>query len=177
MEWLTHPFVLGLGLGLILAVVLWIQGIWKRRSLVKDIANLREHLHTQMEISAKGNESSKSELEALKKQAENLRITVATLKAKPGRAELRTLHIYDKAIHLMFEKAPGFAPAWEGILKEAEQDMQQTEKGFFPLIRKVFRPSLPQGAQSAIPQPGVTDPSQAGDQVVDAESEEPRTNN
>ncbi len=46
MAWLTHPFVLGLGLGLILALVLWIQGIWKRRSLVKDIANLRDHLLT-----------------------------------------------------------------------------------------------------------------------------------
>ncbi len=172
MAWLTHPFVLGLGLGLILAVVLWVQAIWKRRSLVKDIANLRDHLHTHMEISAKGNETSKSELEGLRKQAENLRITVATLKSKPGRAELRTLHIYDKAIHMMFEKAPGFAPAWEGVLKEAEQDMQQTEKGFFPLIRKVFRPSLPQGGQSAIPQPGMTDSTQAGGQAVDAEAKD-----
>ena len=170
MAWLTHPFVLGLGLGLILAVVLWIQGILKRRSLVKDLANLKDHLHTHMEISAKGNESSRSELETLKKQAENLRITVATLKAKPGRAELRTLHIYDKALHMMFEKAPGFAPAWESILKEAEQDMEQTEKGFFPLIRKVFRPSLPQGTSSAVPTPGMTDSTQAGDRVVDAES-------
>jgi len=172
MAWLTHPFVLGLGLGLIVAVYLWIQGILKRRSLVKELANLKDHLHTHMEISAKGNESSKSELEALKKQTENLRITVATLKAKPGRAELRTLHIYDKALHMMFEKAPGFAPAWESILKEAEQDMQQTEKGFFPLIRKVFRPSLPQGAASADSAPGTTNPSQAGEQVVDAESKD-----
>jgi hypothetical protein len=170
MAWLTHPFVLGLGLGLILAVVLWVQGIFKRRSLVKDLANLKDHLHTHMEISAKGNESSKSELEALKKQTENLRITVATLKAKPGRAELRTLHVYDKALHMMFEKAPGFAPAWESILKEAEQDMQETEKGFFPLIRKVFRPSLPQGTPSSASQSGITDPTQAGDPVVDAEA-------
>ena len=172
MEWLTHPFVLGLGLGLILTLVVWIQGILKRRSLAKDIANLKNHLHTQMEISAKGNETSRSELEALKKQAENLRITVATLKSKPGRAELRTLHIYDKAIHLMFERAPGFAPAWESILKEAEQDMEQTEKGFFPLIRKVFRPSLPQDTQSTMPQPGMTDSAPSGNQVIDAESKD-----
>jgi hypothetical protein len=170
MAWLTHPFVLGLGLGLILAVVIWIQAIWKRRSLVKDIASLKDHLHTHMEISAKGNEAGKSELETLKKKTENLRITVATLKAKPGRAELRALHVYDKAIHMMFEKAPGFAPAWETTLKEAEQDMQQTEKGFFPLIRKVFRPSLPPATNSATPTPNVTDPTQSGTQVVDAES-------
>jgi hypothetical protein len=172
MAWLTHPFVLGLGLGLILTVYLWIQGILKRRSLVKELANLKDHLHTHMEISAKGNESSKSELETLKKQTENLRITVATLKAKPGRAELRTLHVYDKALHMMFEKAPGFAPAWESILKEAEQEMEQTEKGFFPLIRKVFRPSLPQATSSATSGPGVTASSQAEDQVVDAEAKD-----
>lgn len=173
MEWLLdHPFVLGLGIGLILAIVVWVQGFLKRRSLVREIAKLKQHLHTHMEISAKGNESNKSELETLKKQAENLRITVGTLKAKPGRAELRTLHIYDKAVHLMFEKAPGFAPAWEGILKEAEQDMEETEKGFFPLIRKAFRPSLPQGAQSAMPQPGLTDPASSANQVVDTEAKD-----
>ena len=172
MAWLTHPFVLGLGLGLVLMIIVWVQGILKRRSLVREIANLKNHLHTHMEISAKGNESNKNELETLKKQAENLRMTVATLKAKPGRTELRTLHIYDKAIHLMFERAPGFAPAWEGILKEAEQDMQDTEKGFFPLMRKVFRPSLPQGTQSNDSQPGVTTPTPTAGEVVDAEAKD-----
>ena len=46
------------------------------------------------------------------------------------------------------------------------------EKGFFPLIRKVFRPSLPQSTSSAASGPGMTDPSQSGDQVVDAEAKD-----
>lgn len=142
MELLTHPFSIGLGTGLILALVIWINGILKRRSLVKEIRSLKEHLHTQMGINARGNESTMQELEELRKQTENLRVTNATLKQKPGRTELQTLAVYDKALHMMFAKAPGFAPAWENILAEANEDLQRTETGLIPLIRSVLRPSL-----------------------------------
>lgn len=136
MEFLTHPFSIGLGTGLILVLVVWINGILKRRSLVK------EHLHTQMGINARGNESTITEIAELRKQTENLRVTNATLKQKPGRAELQTLAVYDKALHIMFAKAPGFAPAWENILEEANDDLKRAETGLIPLIRSVFRPSL-----------------------------------
>ncbi len=171
MAWLTQPFTIGLGIGLILAAVIWIQSWLKRRDLIKDITRLKDHLHTQMEISAKGNDSTKSELETVKKQTENLRITVATLKAKPGRAELRTLHVYDKVIHMMYEKAPGFASAWESMLKEADQEIQQTDTGFLPLMRKVFRPSLPQESPSTT---ATSDPPHGGQpdsQVIDVDTE------
>lgn len=143
MELLTHPFSIGLGTGLILVLVVWINGILKRRSLVKEIRSLKEHLHTQMGINARGNESTVTELEELRMQTENLRVTNATLKQKPGRAELQTLAVYDKALHIMFAKAPGFAPAWENILEEANEDLKRAETGLIPLIRSVFRPSLP----------------------------------
>jgi hypothetical protein len=145
MELLTHPFAIGLYAGLAVAAAVWIQGLLKRRSIARDSQLLRQHLHTQMEINAKGNESTRKELEDLRQRNENLKITVATLKGKPGRAELRTLHLYDKAVHLMYEKAPGFASSWESILREAESELEKSETGILPLIRKAFRPSLTQG--------------------------------
>ncbi|MDA1277271.1 MAG: hypothetical protein O2960_24945 [Verrucomicrobia bacterium] len=151
MELLTHPFSLGLGAGILLAAAVWINGILKRRGLAKEVKSLREHLHTQMGITARGNESTKKDLEDLRKQCENLRVTNATLKQKPGRAELATLALYDKALHIMQAKAPGFAPAWENILKDAEAEIQKIETGLLPMIRNVFRPSLSKAARNAQP--------------------------
>ena len=142
--------LIGFGVGVIIIFFIWVNGLFKRRTLKKEIKELKAHLHTQMEINAKGNTGSQKELESLKKKNENLRITVATLKNKPGRADLRTLYVYDKAIHKMYEKSPGFAGAWESFLRDADEEIQQTEKGKTPLIRKIFRPSLSREVTPAI---------------------------
>lgn len=146
MELLTSPFTLGLTLGIIFSMIVAISGWGKRRSVVKDNRILREHLHTQMAINSEGNRASMNEIEQLKKQNENLRISLATLKNRPEKSELRTLYLYDKAIHLMYEKAPGFAPAWESIIKEAETEIEKTSTGIIAWVRKVIRPSLPSGS-------------------------------
>jgi len=142
MELLQHPFVIGLGVGLIVAVVFWVSGMMNRRGLVKELATLREHLQRQMEINQKGSDEQKKELETLRAQNENLRVSNATLKQKPGRAEIQTLTVYDKALHIMNGRAPGFGPAWEGAVKEAEAEVAQADSGIVPMLRKVFRPSL-----------------------------------
>lgn len=145
MELLQHPFVIGLGVGLIVAVVFWISGLMNRRGLNKELKTLREHLQRQMEINQKGSDAQKKELEELRTQNENLRVSNATLKQKPGRAEIQTLTIYDKALHIMNGRAPGFGPAWEGAVKEAEAEVAQADSGIVPMLRKVFRPSLASG--------------------------------
>jgi len=149
MEWLHHPFSYGLGLGLIGIVFVWVSGFLKRRHLVAEIKNLRSHLHRQMEINQKGNDKVDKEVEELRRQNENLRVTNATLKQKPGRTELQTLVAYDKALRMMQGRVPGFAPAWESVLSDAEKEVQQSETGLLPLIRKAFRPSLKQGEAAA----------------------------
>lgn len=146
MEILSHPFTLGLLLGLVITAVVAINGWLKRRSLVKDNNLLREHLQVQMTINTKGNQETLQELEQLKKQNENLRVSLAALKNRPDKSELRTLYLYDKAIHMMYEKAPGFAPAWESFLKEAEAEMEKISTGFVAWARKVIHPSLTAGS-------------------------------
>jgi len=139
---LKTPFSLGLLLGLASTLVVAASSWIKRRSLVKDNSLLREHLHTHMTISAKGSQATLQELEQLKKQNENMRISLATLKNRPDKSELRTLYLYNKAIHLMYAKAPGFAPAWELIIAEAEIEMEKTSTGLIAWARKVIHPSL-----------------------------------
>ena len=148
-DFITNPFytfLVGLGVALLLAGYTWFNGVLRRRDLRGEVKALKEQLHRQMTIVDKGNAQTTKELEELRKQNENLRVTVATLKSKPGRAELHTLHVYDKAIRLMHKKAPGFAPAWEDVMAEAQSEADQIDNGLIGMVRKAFRPSLSVGS-------------------------------
>ena len=138
---IKSPFVWGLTLGLICTIIVWIQNFLRRKELKKKINDLETHLNTQMTITTRGHSELLKELEACKSRNENLRISIKTWQQKPGRADLRALHVYDRGIRLMVEKAPGFAPVWETVLKEAEEEFLQTETGIKSLITKVFRPT------------------------------------
>ena len=139
---LNNPLVAGvagLSLGLVLVLFVTVKAWLGRRSLEKENASL---LRGHILMHDTGHKTLTAELEKLKHQNENLRITVATLKTKTEKSELRTLHIYDKAIRLMHARAPGFAPVWESTLAEAEAEMQQIDTGMMAWIRKTIRPSL-----------------------------------
>ena len=133
-------------------VVGWVLSFVKSRFEVsaykKDIKQYQEHLNRQMKITNEGNKNLENDLEKLKKENENLRISVQTLGQKPGRAELRLLNIYDSTLRKMMMKAPGFSSAWEMALQEAETEYEASEKGFKSIIKKVFGPSLTQNSQT-----------------------------
>jgi len=140
-----HPFLFGLATGLVISIAVWVKGLLKNRALHKEIASLKESLYTKMQIEAKGHMNRETELEQLRQQNENLRVTVKSLQQKAGRNEIRQLHVYDKAIHSMLANAPGFAPTWEMVVKQAEEEIRETETGIGAFVRKVFVPrkSLP----------------------------------
>ncbi|MRR07103.1 MAG: hypothetical protein EG828_09185 [Deltaproteobacteria bacterium] len=140
-ELLKKPFTLGLLLGLACALVIAGSSWRKRRSLRKDACQLREHLHCQMTIQTKGNQAILEEIEQLKQQNENLRISLAALKNRPDKSELQRLFLYDKALQRMHEKAPGFAIVWESVIKEAEIEMEKTSSGLIAWARKIVRPA------------------------------------
>jgi predicted RNase H-like nuclease (RuvC/YqgF family) len=133
-------------------VVGWVLSFIKSRFEVagykKDIKQYQEHLNRQMKITNEGNKNLENDLEKLKKENENLRISIQTLGQKPGRAELRLLNIYDSTLRKMMMKAPGFSSAWEMALQEAETEYEASEKGFKSIIKKVFGPSLTQNSQT-----------------------------
>jgi len=135
---LNNRFVWGLALGLIFCGVVMVRGFFRRRELRKEIEKLRSHLHTKLEIDGAETERRKAELTQLKQERDNLRITVQSLNQKPGRKEIRQFYIYQTALDTMFEKAPGFAPAWQVTLKEAEQRFEKSETGVVPLLKRLM---------------------------------------
>lgn len=122
----------------------YIKSRFEVRGYKKELKEYKEHLNRQMKITNEGSKNLEGELTQLKKENENLRISVQTLGQKPGRAELRLLNIYDGALRKMMMKAPGFSSAWEMSLQEAEHEYQENEKGFKSIMKKVFSPSLNQ---------------------------------
>lgn len=136
------PFAQGLALGIFMCIVVYVRGFLRRRELAKEIERLRTHLHTKLEIDSADNERRKNELTSLRQERDNLRITVQSLNQKPGRKEIRQYFIYQTALDIMFEKAPGFAPAWQITLKEAEGLFEKSERGVVPLLKRLM-PTTP----------------------------------
>jgi len=134
----AHPFLFGLGTGLTVALFFWLRLVYAEYSHGRRVETLKGMLGTKMEVEARGQGALKEEMEKLRKQNENLRITVQTLRQKPGRAEVRQLHVYDAAVRSLLSRSPGFGPAWETVLKEAEAELAETETGVKAFVRRVF---------------------------------------
>uniref|UniRef100_UPI004055F51E LapA family protein n=1 Tax=Candidatus Electrothrix sp. TaxID=2170559 RepID=UPI004055F51E len=132
-----YPFLFGLVIGLIAALVFWVRSVLKTQKLNKEIKKLREHLHTKFEIESEDNERRKGELTQVRQERDNLRNMIQVLNQKPSKQEIRQTQIYQKAIETMFEKSPGFAPAWQITLKEAEEEMRNAEKGILPFFKRM----------------------------------------
>ncbi|XOF35085.1 MAG: hypothetical protein ACL93V_07305 [Candidatus Electrothrix sp. YB6] len=130
-------FLRGLIIGLLIALILWVRSLIKVRGLYADIKKLREHLHTKFEIESADNERRKQEMTQLRQERDNLRNMIQVLNQKPGKQEIRQAQVYQKAVETMFEKSPGFAPAWQITLKEAEEEMRKAEKGLLPFFKRM----------------------------------------
>lgn len=145
LEIIRMPFVWGLAIGLTLAILAWKSGLSTKLRLSRDIRRLENelrelqgHLNTQLKINAQGNQTLEKDLQRLREQNENLRVSLATAQSKPGRAEMRHYQVMEAAVRQMREQAPGFAPAWEKALRQAESEIEAGENGLKKLVRKVI---------------------------------------
>ncbi len=154
----VEQILYGLGAGLAVALGVSIGGWIKRRALVDEIDRLKKHLHTQMEISHEGTHKLKMDLEELKRQNENLRITLHTWQQKPGRAEQRNLQIYDRAVRSILATTPGFSMAWEAALKQAEMEVSSADQGLIAFAKRLILPGRAVIAEPARGQDGKADP-------------------
>ena len=136
----TSHFAWGFALGLLLVLFTWLSGLAKRSEARREVRRLREHLNTQMDITQRGNTALKTELDTLKTQNENLRVQVREWQTKPGRGEMRQLAVYDRAIRILNQNAPGFSPVWEKAVKESEEEIAATDTGVTSVLRRAFRP-------------------------------------
>jgi hypothetical protein len=149
---LSSHFLWGLIIGLLIWLFTVIKSYFSHRNIRKakdgtinhlknEKNKLKQHLQIQLEIESESKERQKQTLEKLREENENLRTSVQTLRLKPRREEIILLQIYDRAIHIMQERAPGFAPTWEGTLKEAKTEIDKANRGVIPFIRRVIHPS------------------------------------
>lgn len=143
-QMMSQPFTWGLLIGLALVIWLWLSMRKDKVHLRKELERVKEekddltrHLNTQLKINAKGNETLEKQLEELKEQNENLRHNLSSCQQKAGKAELRRLEVMEAAVSAMRENAPGFAPAWERAMREAENEQEAAEGGLKKLMRKV----------------------------------------
>src|SRR3989442_6575357 len=116
---LTDRFTLGLGLGLIFTGL----ALYRIFRLKLDITRLKRHLADKLEIEADSHNKLKRDLDALRKENENLRVKVAGLNEMPDRKLQRDLEIYARAEKRMLVNVPGFAPAWENAKHAAHTEI------------------------------------------------------
>jgi hypothetical protein len=138
----TQLTYLGYGVLVGLAVAAWvaIAAFLRRRALLAEVERLRRHLHDQMEITHEGAQQRRVELERLRLENENLRVTLKAWQQKPDRRELRMLQVYDHALHQLLQNAPGFSPHWETAMREAEQSVAQIDSGLVAFARRLVLP-------------------------------------
>ena len=133
-------FIYGLGAGLIIACIvafalsLKIGRINDEKN--KEVQKYKNMLADRMELEADGLRKVKEENEELKKQNENLRVSLLALRDKPGRKEMQRLQILQKAADRLTINSPGFGPVWQAALKESEDEFQKVYSGFIPFIKR-----------------------------------------
>ncbi len=132
-EIFTHPFTLGLALGLVFTVIaLW--NLWRSRSQMR---HYKRHLSDKLEIEADAITKTRREAEALRREAETLRMKVSAVNESANGRSARDLEVYARAERQMLVSVPGFAPAWESAKASAISELEAEEAGR-SLPKRVF---------------------------------------
>ncbi len=135
-------FLIGLGIGVVLAIVLVvIMSVNRHKEILqekKETERLRRMLNDRMDLESDGLSKLKVDNEELKKQNENLRISLNTYSQKPNRKEIARLHVYQLAVDRLTINSPGFGAAWQAALKESEEEFQKTYVGVQPFIKRLI---------------------------------------
>lgn len=160
----SHPFVWGLGLG----VLFFVLSFWGHFKTKREYRRYRRHLSDKLELEARQYEVIRKEKETLAKENENLRLRIGQLSEKPDQKVMRDLEIFARAEKRMMVQAPGFAGAWETAKAACAEEMAAEDQGR-SLPKRIFsrlfgsgssREVLPAEAAS-VSQPAGTEPPTA----------------
>jgi hypothetical protein len=125
---LLHPFAFGLYIGL----ALWVIAYYHLLRLKSEHTRYKRMLGDKMEIEAAAVSKLKQELDAAKKENENLRIKVQTQNESGDHRLVRDLEIYARAEKKMMIAAPGFASPWEQAKQASNQEIADEDTGKSP---------------------------------------------
>jgi hypothetical protein len=112
----------------------------QRREKDQQMNKLREQLQLKMEIDSDAESHRRKKIEQLQKENENLRIKVQDYRNKPRRDSERQAQIYERALAIMHERAPGFSGAWQKAYQDAEGEMEDSERGLLNFAKRALLP-------------------------------------
>ena len=147
---LKHHFTWGFIAGFIPCVIISYY-VWKeKRSLKRQILDLKQYRETHEEIHAGGSKYLQDENKTLKEQNLKLLHNINQLQAKPDGNAKRELFLYQFSVEKMQAEAPGFAVAWINAMQEARQAYDDSSKGVMkfinPIISKLGYNKMPTAA-------------------------------
>ena len=145
-EFFSYPFVWGLCLGLLFAVI----SLWGHFKTKREYRRYRRHLSDKLELEARQYELIRKEKEALTKESENLRLRVGQLNEKPDQKVQRDLEILTRAVQRMMIQAPGFAGAWENAKAASAEEVTAEDQGR-SLPKRIFSRLFGSGTREALP--------------------------
>ena len=155
-EFLLHPATLGAGC--VLLTVLLVLSLYHLLRIKGEYSRYRRMLSDKMEIDAAAVSKQKGELEALRKENENMRVKVQALTAQPEQKLAREVEIFARAEKKMTVAAPGFASPWEQAKQAAWQELSEEESGkaaHRTLFQRFFGGAAPEQVRS-LPQTAET---------------------
>ncbi len=162
---LSHPFTLGLLLGLLFFSL----SLYAHIKTKMDFRRYRRHLSDKLELEAKHLETLKKEKEQLATENENLRIKTVQSAEMPQNKLERELEILARAEKNMMIQAPGFAPAWETAKSHALAEITEEERGN-TLPKRIFRKFFGATSDREIPTEALPSPSDRDGDEQPAES-------
>lgn len=122
---LLHPFAFGFYTGCFLLCL----SLYHHFKLKLEHGRYKRMLGDKMEIEAATMSKMKAELEAVKKENENLRVKIQTISELGDGKHARDLEVFARAEKKMMVAAPGFAGPWEQAKQAAYQDLAEEDTG------------------------------------------------
>ncbi|MDC7245384.1 MAG: hypothetical protein PQJ47_05660 [Sphaerochaetaceae bacterium] len=123
---------------LVLLIIQLAKQSQKQKEHTEAINKLKGMLTDRMDLESDGLGKLKAEVEELKTQNENLRISLRTYSQKPGRREIARLQVFQQAADRLTINSPGFGAAWQAALKESESEFEKTFYGVQPFIKRII---------------------------------------
>jgi hypothetical protein len=104
----------------------------------REVRNLKANLLNRIDVETTSFDRMRKEIEELNSKNANLKVSMHNLSSKPGRREKLQLQVYQTAIEKMSVRAPGFAPAWQIVLQECEQEAGRSLDGTIPFVKRIL---------------------------------------
>lgn len=123
------PYVLCGCVGLIAGLWYTLPALWRVK---RELAQKKKESATHLELASQQYADQKKEIEALRKEAENLRHQNVKMRASPSGELQRALEINVRIYEQMVKIIPGFATTWQNTKDNVISELEKEDAGQIP---------------------------------------------